>query len=105
MMRMLSRRWDLPWFALILCQIWGGQVAAQNSFLQPWTAGPNKDYSQNIAYNTGENVIIAWEVSVTNATLSLLQDNHPGDAQGGPSVTLMSTRRRQMHLLAWDGKD
>ena len=84
----------LPCFALILCQIWAGQVAAQNSFLQPWTPGPNKNYSKNIAYNTGENVIMEWEVSVTNAILVLTQDNHPNDSQGGPSVTLTSMEKK-----------
>jgi hypothetical protein len=93
-MRVSSRWWDLPCFALILCQIWGGQVAAQNSFLPPWTPGPNKNYSQNTAYNTGEIVILEWVVSLTNATLGLWQDNYPGNAQGGPSVTLISTEKK-----------
>jgi hypothetical protein len=93
-MRVSSPWWDLPCFALILYQIWGGQVAAQNSFLSPWTQGPDKNYSQNTAYNTGEIVIIEWVESVTNAKLGLWQDNYPHNAQGGPSITLISTEKK-----------
>ena len=62
-----------------------------DEFLQPWTAqtsGPPKDYSQNIDYGVGVNIIVEWVADYTNATISLTQDNKPGDAQGGPSVTL-----------------
>ena len=60
-------------------------------FLQPWTAataGPPKDYSKNIEYAVGVSIKIEWVADFTNATIVLTQDNHPGDAQGGPSVTL-----------------
>lgn len=65
--------------------------AKADEFLQPWTArtaGPPKDYFNNINYAVGVHVQIAWVAGFTNATVLLTQDNHPGDAQGGPSVTL-----------------
>lgn len=62
-------------------------------FLQPWTAqttGPPKDYSENKNYAVGVNIIVEWVADFTNATITLWQDNKPGDAQGGPSVNLES---------------
>lgn len=57
-------------------------------FLAPWTAGRNKDYSNNKDYAVGVKIITEWEAAYDNATVTLWQDNHPGDAQGGPSVIL-----------------
>ncbi|KAH8646465.1 hypothetical protein BGZ60DRAFT_438223 [Tricladium varicosporioides] len=74
--------------ALVIFQTLILPVAAKNYFLQPWAAGPNKDYSQNDNYNIGVRILLAWSASITNATMSLSQDNFPGDGAGGPSVTL-----------------
>ena len=59
-------------------------------FLQPWahTGDGNKNYSGNIDYGIGVNVLVEWVANFTNATIALWQDNLPGDAQGGPSVNL-----------------
>ena len=57
-------------------------------FLQPWTAGDVKDYTHNVDYAVGVNIIAEWVADFTNATIVLNQDNNPGDAQGGPSVVL-----------------
>ena len=57
-------------------------------FLQPWTAGTAKDYSDNTNYAVGVNIITEWDADFSNATINLNQDNKPGDAQGGPSVVL-----------------
>lgn len=61
-----------------------------DEFLQPWTPGPVKDYSDDINYAVGVYIRTAWDADFTNATIVLTQDNHPGDAEGGPSVTLES---------------
>ena len=61
---------------------------AQNAFLQPWTAGVNKDYSENLDYAVGEIIITEWSVDYSKTTITLNQDNNPGDAQGGPSRVL-----------------
>ena len=61
-----------------------------DEFLQPWTAGPEKDYSENIQCSVGVSIQAAWDANFTNATIVLTQDNHPGDAAAGPSVTLES---------------
>ena len=65
-------------------------VVKAGEFLQPWTAGLEKDYSNNIKYAVGVSIQAAWEADFTNATIVLTQDNHPGDAVTGPSVTLES---------------
>ncbi|KAL9014150.1 MAG: hypothetical protein Q9173_001206 [Seirophora scorigena] len=57
-------------------------------FLQPFTSGSTKDYSDNINYAVGVSILTEWVADFTNATISLNQDNKPGDAQGGPSVLL-----------------
>lgn len=57
-------------------------------FLQPWTYGSRKDYSDNVNYAVGVKIITEWEADFSNATVTLNQDNNPGDAQGGPSVGL-----------------
>ena len=59
-------------------------------FLQPWTprATIMYDYSENLCYALGVNVQISWDADYTNATIVLHQNNNPGDAIGGPSVTL-----------------
>ena len=67
-------------FAILTATLKAGE------FLQPWTAGSNKDYSKNINYALGVHIIAEWEADFTNATIALNQDNKPGDAQGGPSV-------------------
>ena len=60
-----------------------------DEFLQPWTfVGPAKDYSDNLYFGVGVFIQTAWVASFTNATIALTQDNNPGDARGGPSVTL-----------------
>lgn len=60
--------------------------------MQPWTAGPNKNYSQNKIFNIGEGVLLRWSTKVTNATLSLAQDNFPGDSTGGPFDDLVPSK-------------
>ena len=59
-------------------------------FLQPWTQGPNKNYSNNVNYAVGVNLITEWIADFGNATITLNQDNNPGDAQGGPSKVIES---------------
>ena len=66
-------------------------MSAADEFLPPWTAGPNKDYSKNTNFAVGVNIITEWVANYSNATITLTQDNKPGDAQGGPSVTLEGT--------------
>ena len=64
-------------------------MAKADEFLQPWTfAGPAKDYSDNLYFGVGVFIQAAWVTGFTNATIVLTQDNNPGDARGGPSVTL-----------------
>jgi hypothetical protein len=63
-------------------------IMSAGEFLQPWTAQTNKDYSQNKDYAVGVNIIVEWVANFTNATITLWQDNKPGDAQGGPSINL-----------------
>ncbi|KAL8952470.1 MAG: hypothetical protein Q9222_001611 [Ikaeria aurantiellina] len=57
-------------------------------FLQPFTSGSTKDYSDNVNYAVGVGIITQWEADFSNATVTLNQDNNPGDAQGGPSRVL-----------------
>ena len=71
-------------FAILTATVKAGE------FLQPWTSGLVKDYSDNINYAVGVNIIAEWSADFTNATIALTQDNNPGDAQGGPSVVLES---------------
>ena len=59
-----------------------------SEFLQPWTAGSTKDYSNNINYALGVHILTEWEADFSNATITLNQDNNAGDAQGGPTVVL-----------------
>lgn len=61
-----------------------------NTFLSEWSPGPNKDYSDNISYQVGETVRLPWELSISNGTLYLWQDNFPDSAQGGPDVLIAS---------------
>ena len=79
----------------MLCHVFTGCILAiltaavkAGEFLQPWAPGPVKDYSDNINYAVGVFIQIEWDADFTNAMIVLTQDNHPGDAQGGPSVTL-----------------
>lgn len=53
-------------------------------FLQPFTSGSTKDYSDNVNYAVGVGIITQWQADFSNATIVLNQDNNPGDAQGGP---------------------
>lgn len=71
-------------FAILTATVKAGE------FLQPWTSGLTKDYSDNINYAVGVSIITEWDADFTNATITLTQDNKPGDAQGGPSVILES---------------
>lgn len=75
-----------PRFALLNFAILTAAVTSE--FLQPWTAGARKDYSDNIDYPVGARIITSWNADFSNATITLNQDNNPGDAQGGPSVVL-----------------
>ena len=74
---------------LIIITLTSHGRAAQ--FLPPWTAGRDKDYSQNLDYAIGTVVQFSWSASFSNASITFLQDNRPGDAQGGPSANLEST--------------
>lgn len=69
-------------FAILTATVKAGE------FLQPWTAGSTKDYSNNINYAVGVHILTEWDADFTNATIALNQDNKPGDAQGGPTVVL-----------------
>lgn len=69
-------------FAVLTATVKAGE------FLQPWTFGSNKDYSDNVNYAVGVKIITEWDADFSNATIALWQDNKPGDAQGGPSVVL-----------------
>lgn len=62
--------------------------AKAGEFLQPFTSGPTKDYSENVNYAVGVGIITPWQADFSNAKIVLYQDNHPGDAQGGPSRIL-----------------
>lgn len=75
----------------LLSLLAAGLAAAQNDFLQPWTAGPNKDYSDNPSYSIGTTVRFAWRIDFSNPDLQLWQDNYPGDAQGGPNIVIEDT--------------
>ncbi|KAL8804697.1 MAG: hypothetical protein Q9182_002389 [Xanthomendoza sp. 2 TL-2023] len=57
------------------------QASADGHFLQPWTASRGrrpKDYSDNINYVVGTQVITQWTADFSNASIDLVQDNHPG---------------------------
>ncbi|KAL9617075.1 MAG: hypothetical protein Q9160_008105 [Pyrenula sp. 1 TL-2023] len=69
-------------FAVLMATVKAGE------FLQPWTFGSNKDYSDNVNYAVGVRIITEWDANFSNATIALNQDNNPGDAQGGPSKVL-----------------
>ncbi|CAO1602174.1 hypothetical protein XANCAGTX0491_005804 [Xanthoria calcicola] len=75
------------------------QVTAAGRFLQPWTAGRNKDYSDNLNYAVGVQIITQWTADFSDATIDLVQDNRPGDAQGGPSANL--ERSYNQKTLSW----
>jgi len=78
----------------------------RNTFLVPWTAGPNKDYSENVVYSIGTTVQFEWVITFDKPDLQLWQDNRPGDAQGGPNAIIEGTCsrlaagvvKRQMYL-------
>ena len=55
-------------------------------FLQPWTG--SIDSPEDWYFSVGVFIQTAWVASFTNATITLVQNNNPGDARGGPSVTL-----------------
>ena len=85
----------IRWRVTMLCLVFTGYILAvltaavkAGEFLQPWAPGPVKVYSDNINYAVGVFIQIEWDADFTNATIVLTQDNHPGDARGGPSVTL-----------------
>ncbi|KAL8651296.1 MAG: hypothetical protein Q9210_003341, partial [Variospora velana] len=63
-------------------------ASAAGEFLQPFTSGSTKDYSDNIDYAVGVTLLTQWVADFDNVTIRLNQDNNPGDAQGGPSVLL-----------------
>ncbi|KAI4206696.1 MAG: hypothetical protein LQ348_000853 [Seirophora lacunosa] len=63
-------------------------IVKAGDFLQPFTSGSTKDYSDNINYAVGVSILTEWVADFTNARINLNQDNKPGDAQGGPSVLL-----------------
>ena len=54
------------------------QATAAGRFLQPWTAGRNKDYSDNLNYAVGVQIITQWTADFSDATIDLVQDNRPG---------------------------
>ena len=102
--RRLSKKGGPDRYCLIPCQIFLALVnnefrlehstliqdviMSAGEFLQPWTAQTTKDYSKNKDYAVGVNIIVEWVANFTNATITLWQDNKPGDAQGGPSINL-----------------
>ncbi|KAI1422360.1 hypothetical protein F5Y12DRAFT_717470 [Xylaria sp. FL1777] len=59
--------------------------ADDDHFIIPPTPGLNKDYSNNNVYEIGETVTLSWVKSFPTGTLTLIQDNKPGDETGGPS--------------------
>ncbi|KAK6085132.1 hypothetical protein SCUP515_00950 [Seiridium cupressi] len=73
-------------------------VPRANSFQPPWTPGTTKDYSDNKNYNIGEEVQMSWTSSVSNASMTLCQDNFPGDGRGGPCMV----GRTNMSGSGWD---
>ena len=70
----------LVWTAQVLIILTATVQAGE--FLQPWTAGLNKDYSHNIDYAIGTSIITGWKADFTNATITLWQDGQTGGAQG-----------------------
>ncbi|KAI1734953.1 hypothetical protein F4680DRAFT_316744 [Xylaria scruposa] len=60
-----------------------------DQFIAPPTPGPNKDYSANNVYKVGETVTLSWVKSFSRGTLTLSQDNKPGDQTGGPSRNII----------------
>ncbi|KAJ8132471.1 hypothetical protein O1611_g1149 [Lasiodiplodia mahajangana] len=58
--------------------------ADDDHFITPPTPGPPKDYSENDVYERGETVTLSWVKSFPTGTLTLTQDNKPGDPTGGP---------------------
>lgn len=69
-------------------------IVKAGDFLQPFTSGSTKDYSDNINYAVGVSILTEWVADFTNARINLNQDNKPGDAQGGPSVLLEGNKRK-----------
>lgn len=56
------------------------------NFDQPWTSDGRPE-SENKNYNVGESVIVAWDVTLDNAFVTLNQVGEPGET-GGPFVIL-----------------
>ena len=77
----------------MLCLVFTGYIFAiltaavkAGEFLQPWTS--SIDTPEDWYFSVGVFIQTAWVASFTNATIALVQNNNPGDARGGPSVTL-----------------
>ncbi|KAH9908658.1 hypothetical protein F4778DRAFT_356942 [Xylariomycetidae sp. FL2044] len=62
---------------------------AEDHFLQPWTAGPSNDYTENQNFQLGSTIQLAWSTTFEkNPVLQLRQDSHPEDGVGVPVVVL-----------------
>ncbi|KAI4275037.1 MAG: hypothetical protein L6R38_005976 [Xanthoria sp. 2 TBL-2021] len=71
---------------------------ADGRFLQPWTAGRRKDYSDNVNYAVGVQIITQWTADFSNAAIDLVQDNHPG------LQIYLSTKKRSYNQKTWNWK-
>lgn len=63
---------------LCILSVLTSSIEADGDFLQPWTAGRNKDYSDNLNYAVGTRITFQWFADFSNASIDLVQDNRPG---------------------------
>lgn len=61
-------------------------AVAAAEILEPWGAGPARDYSDNENFAVGENITIEWVASFSNATIRLNQESRLGDADSPRAV-------------------
>lgn len=84
-------------FLLLVYHVKGVTAAQTNQFQTPPAEGPNKVYSDNPSYEVGDSIQLAWTMNFTGAKLTIEQDNHPGDMEGGATAVILRTL--MLHLL------
>ncbi|KAL8880025.1 MAG: hypothetical protein Q9192_008107, partial [Flavoplaca navasiana] len=62
---------------LCLLSVLTASIVADGDFLQPWTAGRNKDYSDNLNHAVGTRITFRWFADFSKASIDLVQDNRP----------------------------
>ncbi|KAM7192588.1 hypothetical protein V8F20_008797 [Naviculisporaceae sp. PSN 640] len=67
------------WAALLVLFSHVHQCRGDGAFLKPPPEGLNKDYSGNEVYYVGDILPIRWNKNLTQVTITMFQDNFPGD--------------------------